>query len=130
MRLLPRMLGVATRSGIGMEDFGQWEPLGHKLGHELPRNPAPLAAASDYSPPELAHLTSKAVETDQVAGNRIVVEVASNDASQPFPDFGQRLMHEPPKCLPDLLQFGQEPLTDGLAQHGEFAVFPGLSRYA
>ena len=57
----------------------------------------------------------------------MIVEVALYHAPQPFPNFRQWLMHEPPKYLPDLLQFGQESLTDGLAQHEEFAVLPGLS---
>jgi len=61
------MLGVETRSGIGMKDFGQREPLGQELGHEGPRNPAPLAAASDYPSPELAHLVQWASSNEGTA---------------------------------------------------------------
>ena len=110
-----------------MKDFGQREPLSYKLVHELPGDPTPLAATTDHPQPELAHLETKIAKTGYVAGNSMIVEVALYHAPQPFPNFRQWLMHKPPKYLPDLLQFGQESLTDGLAQHEEFAVLPGLS---
>jgi hypothetical protein len=121
------MLSVETQVGIRMKDFGRREPLSYKLVYELPGDPTPLAATTDHPQPELAHLETKIAKTGYVAGNSMIVEVALYHAPQPFPNFRQWLMHQPQKYLPDLLQFGQESLTDGLAQHEEFAVLPGLS---
>jgi hypothetical protein len=67
------------------------------------------------------------VETGEVAGHGMIVEVALNHAPQPFPDLHQRLMHAQPKFVLHLFQLGEESHSDGLAQHKELAVLPGLS---
>src|SRR5438445_11195157 len=100
------MLSVEAQMGIWMKDFGQREPLSYKLVHELPGDPTPLAATTDHPQPELAHLETKIAKTGYVAGNSMIVEVALYHAPQPFPNFRQWLMHEPPKYLPD----GSSPL--------------------
>jgi hypothetical protein len=40
-----------------------------------------------HAQPEFAHLKPKALETGELAANSVIVEVALNDAPQPFPDF-------------------------------------------
>jgi hypothetical protein len=49
----------------------------------------------------------------------MIVEVTSNDAPQPPPDFRQRLMHPPAKFVLYLFQLGKESLSDTLAQQEE-----------
>jgi len=111
-----------------MKYFGKREPLLRKTSHLLPCKPALLAATSDDMQPALARLKPKAPKTGDIPGHRMVVEVALNHALQPFPDFRQWLMHAPPKLDLHLFQLGEESLSDGLAQHEELAVLPGLSR--
>ena len=110
-----------------MKDFGPGKPLGSETSHVLPRYPAFLAAPLKYSQPAFAHFTSKALEASGVAGNCVIVEVALYHTPQPSPDVRQRLMHASPKFILYLFQFGQESLSDTLAQHKELAVLPGLS---
>src|ERR1700757_5124106 len=120
------MLSGEAQVGIRMKDFGQREPVSYKLVHELPGDPTPLAATADHPPPEFAHLETKIAKTGYVARNGMVVEVASNHALQPLPDFHQRLMHAPPKFILHLFQLSKESLSDTLSQHEELAVLPGL----
>jgi hypothetical protein len=77
--------------------------------------------------PAFAHFTPKALETGEVSGNGMIVEVALYHAPQPFPDFRQRLMHALPEFVLHLFQLGGESLSDTLAQHEELAVLPSLS---
>ena len=120
------MLGVEAQVGIRMKDFGEWKPLLNKTSHVLPRHPALLTATLYHSQPTFAHLKSKALETGEISRNGMEVEVASNHALQPLPDFRQRLMHAPPKFVLHLFQLSKESLSDTLAQHEELAVLPGL----
>ena len=57
----------------------------------------------------------------------MVVEVALNDAPQPFSNFRQWLMHAYSKFVLHLFQFGKESLSNTLAQHEELAALPGSS---
>jgi hypothetical protein len=112
-----------------MKDFGPGKPLCSETGQVLPRHPALLAATLQYPQPAFAHFTPKALETGEVSGNGMLVEVALYHAPQPFPDFRQRLMHALPEFVLHLFQLGEESLSDGFAQHEELAVLPGLSAY-
>ena len=118
------MLGVEAQVGIRMKDFGEWKPLLNKTSHVLPRHPALLTATLYHSQPTFAHLKSKALEAGEISRNGMEVEVASNHALQPLPDFRQRLMHAPPKFVLHLFQLSKESLSDTLAQHEELAVLP------
>ena len=96
MRFLPQMRGVEAQVGIRMKDFGPGKPLGSETSQVLPRHPAFLAATLQCPQPAFAHFTSKALETGEVSGNGMIVEVALYHAPQPFPDFRQRVMHALP----------------------------------
>src|SRR5262249_6401271 len=113
--------------GIRMKDFGPGKPLFSETSHVLPRHPTFLTAPLEYPQPAFAHFTPKALETDEVSGNGMIVEVALYHAPQPFPDFRQRLMHAHPELVLHLFQLGRESLSDTLAQHEELAVLPSLS---
>src|SRR4029077_8281145 len=104
------------------------KPLLTETPKALPRHPAFLATAMQHPQPTFAHLKPKTSETDDIAGNSVIVKVALNHALQPLPDFCQRLVHSLPKFVLHLFQFGEESLADGLAKHKELAVLPGLSR--
>src|SRR5437016_8786323 len=80
-----------------MKNLGDGEPLGRKTLQERPRIPAPLTATPNRTQPALAYLVPKVAKTGEIAGNRVIVEVALHHAPQPSPDLGQRLMHSPPK---------------------------------
>src|SRR5262252_11074492 len=127
MRFLPQIVGVEAHVGIWMKDFRPWKPFFSETSHVLPRNPAFLATPLEYSQPAFADFTSKALKTIGVSGNCVIVEVALYHTPQPSPDVRQRLMHASPKFILYLFQFGQESLSDTLAQHKELAVLPGLS---
>ncbi len=108
-----------------MKNLGQRKPLGSKTLQQLPCHPAPLTASSERSQPALAYLEPKAPETGEIAGNRMIVEVALYHAPQPSPDFCQRLMQTYPQGGLHLFQLGEQPLPLGLAQHEELAALPG-----
>jgi len=110
-----------------MKNFGRRKPLLNETSKALPRDPAFLATAMEHTQPTFAHLKPKTPQTDDIAGNCMIVEVALNHAPQPLPYLRQRLMHSLPKLILHLFQFGEESLTNGLAQHEELAVLSGLS---
>ena len=93
MRLLPQMFGVKAQVGIAMEDCWQRKPLLNQSSHALPVHPALLAAMEQHPPPAFAYFEPKALETDEIARNGMIVEVALNNTPQPLPDFRQRPMH-------------------------------------
>src|SRR4029077_19929118 len=104
--------GVEEQVGIRMKDFRPGKPLFSEASQALPRHPAFLAATLKYPQPAFAHFTPKALETVEVAGNGMIVEVALYHAPQPFPDFRQRMMHAFPELLLHLFQLGKESLSD------------------
>lgn len=69
-------------------------------------------------------LGPKALQTIDVAGHRMVVEVALYHGPQPLPDFGHWLMPASPKLLSYCFEFCGESLTDSLAIDREAAGFP------
>ena len=79
-----------------MKNPGSGEPLLRDTLEKLPRIPAPLAATSNYMQPAFAYLETKTPESGEIAGYRVIVEVALHHTPQPFSDFRQRLMHAHP----------------------------------
>jgi len=68
-----------------MEEFGGRKPLLNKNSKALPGHPALLATAKQHPQPAFANFKAKTPETGDIAGNRMIVEVALYDAPQPFP---------------------------------------------
>jgi len=110
-----------------MKNRGHGKPLLRDAFEELPRIPAPLAATSNHMQPAFAYLEPKTAKTGGIAGYSVIVEVTLHHTPQPPPDFRQRLMHAHPQGGFHLLQFGEQPLSDGFAQHEELAVLPALA---
>jgi len=86
MRFLPQIFGVEAHVGIGMKDFRPRKPLFSETSQVLPRDPAFLAAPLKNSQPAFAHFASKALKANGIAWYRVIVVVALDHASQPFPD--------------------------------------------
>jgi hypothetical protein len=68
-------------------------------------------------------LGPKALQTVDVAGHSMVVEVALYHGPQPLPDFGHWLVPAPPKLFPYCFAFCSESLTDSLAIDREATGF-------
>ena len=75
-----------------MKNFGRSEPLLYETSKALPRDPAFLAAAMKHPQPTFPHLKPKTPQTDDIAGNCVIVEVALNHAPQPIHHLRQRVM--------------------------------------
>jgi hypothetical protein len=58
----------------------------------LPRHPALLAPPKQGVPPCAADLTAEAVQSPEIAWDRVVVEVALHHTVQPLPDLGDGLV--------------------------------------
>jgi hypothetical protein len=85
---------ICRRTGraIWMKNFGRREPPLNETSKALPRDPAFLAAAMEQPQPTFTHLKLKTPQTDDIAGNCVIVEVALNHAPQPLHYLRQRLM--------------------------------------
>jgi len=83
---LSQIRDVEAQVGIRMKDFGPGKPLCSETSQVLPRHPAFLAATLQNPQPAFAHFTPKALETGEVSGNGMIVEVALHHASQVLHD--------------------------------------------
>ncbi len=75
-----------------MQDRSTRDPPGHKRSETLPGHPTLLAPPLQRAGPVPDDLGPKALQTIDVAGHRMVVEVASYNGPQPLPDFGYWLV--------------------------------------
>jgi len=121
------MFGVKAQIGMGLKDLGQRNPPLDQMLKPHPRHPALLAPTPKRTEPAPDHLEPKAIQTSQMAGYRLIVEVTPHNGPQPFPDFGHRQMPASSKLLLYLFQLCSESLADGLANDEELAGLPGLS---
>src|SRR5580658_4245851 len=92
IRLLPRMNGVEAHIRMRMQDLRTWNPSIDQRPEPFPGHLVSLAPTPKRPIPSPDHLSPKAVQAIHVAGNCMVVEVASNDGLQPLPNLGHRLM--------------------------------------
>src|ERR1700757_4843187 len=120
------MLGVKAHHGIGMKNLGYGNPLNRQSLQELPGHPTPLTATSNYMQPAFAYLETKTPEAGEIAGYRVIVEVALDHAPQPFPAFRPRLLHTLSKRHLHLLQLGEESRPNSFTQHEELPILPGF----
>jgi len=105
------MLGVEAQVGIRMEDFGPGKTLCSENSQVLQRHPPFLAPTLQHPQPAFAYFTPKALDTGEVSGNGMIVEVALYRAPQPFSDVRQRLMHALPELVLHLFQLGKGSLS-------------------
>jgi hypothetical protein len=74
-----------------------------------------LNATQERNEPTLALLLSKTVETGEVPGHGVVVEVALHYTSQPLAEFRHWLVPASSKLLLQLFELCEEALSNGLA---------------
>ena len=75
IRLLPRMLSVKAQVGMRMFEVRTGDPSNDQSPEPIQGHLAPLTSAAKRAVPPPDYLGPKAVETIQIAGHRIIVEV-------------------------------------------------------
>src|SRR5204862_8212079 len=96
-----------------MKNLGQRKPLGGKTFQQLPCHPAPLTASSGRSQPTFAYLEPKGPQPGEIAGNRMIVQVATYHPPQPPPASCHRLMQTYPQGGLHLVELADQPLPLG-----------------
>ncbi len=93
-----------------MQDFG-FRKMFPQYGIEfVPRQLVPLASPAQSREPDAGHLGAKRVHTLIVSRHGVVVQVSLNYPLYPLPLEGDRFVPTPEKRLPDVLEFGTQPL--------------------
>ena len=88
-----------------MQDHGTRDPRSDKRPEALPGHPTLLAPPLQHAGSVPDDLGPKTLQTIDVAGHRMVVELALYHGPQPLLDFGQWLVPAPPKLLPYGFEF-------------------------
>jgi hypothetical protein len=88
-----------------VQDHSTRDPPSDKRPETLPGHPTLLAPPLQRARPVPEDLGPKALRTIDVAGHRMVVEVALYNGPQPLPDFGHWLVPAPLKLLPYSFEF-------------------------
>jgi hypothetical protein len=108
-----------------VEDRHTGNPARDQGPEPLPSHAAPLAPSPKRTVPAPDDLGPIAVQTIQIAGYGVVVEVALYDRPQPLPDLGHWLVPASTKLLLQLFQLGGESLPDRPALDDEPTGLPG-----
>ena len=122
IRLPPRVCDGKAIARPGMKDRRFREPVVHQLRHSCPREPILLAATPQRAPPEIGDMVPERVQSTSVGRHGVVVEVAADDMPQPFPLYGDRLVHAPPHLLFDHPELCPHAVPPGLPFELEFAL--------
>ena len=85
IRLLPRVADGESLVRPGVDDKRFWEVVGRELYHSGPSESALLAAAIEYPLPAFDDLEPERPYGMTVGRHRVIVEIAADDSSQPFP---------------------------------------------
>jgi hypothetical protein len=108
MRLLPQIFGVEAQVRIRMKDLGDREPAFNAWSEPRPGQRVFLTPTPERTEPTLAHLLSKTVETGEVPGHSVAVEVALHCASQPLAEFRHWLVPASSKLLLQLFELCED----------------------
>ena len=114
----PQRIGVAYASG--------WQPAVNKPLHPFPCDSTVLAPPSEDVMPEACDLETECVQGMAVHGHSVIVEVSSDNRTQPFPHRRYGVMHAPLEVSFHCLQFRLQPLTNRLPKHRESTITPLL----
>jgi len=93
-----------------------------QLREAFPGQTMALAATMKHLSPRPANLLPETCQPVDVPVHREVVEVSPHHASQPFSDYGNRVVHHTPQLRPDRFQRCAHPLLDRHAQDEEPAL--------
>jgi hypothetical protein len=88
-----------------VQDHSTRDPPSDKRSDTLPGHPTLLAPPLQRAGPVPDDLGPKTLQTIDVAGHRMVVEVSLYNGPQPLPDFGHWFVPAPPKLLPYGFEF-------------------------
>ena len=123
--LLPWVFDGKSLVWPRMEDSRLWEPVVRQLLHPGPDDVTFLAAATKCAPPAVDDSESECAQCSLVRWHCVVLVVARNDLSQPFPLLGDWLVHSPPQF--PLQSRGVSPSCgrDGISVPG--GTFPGAT---
>ena len=94
-----------------MQDALDRNPALGKRSESIPGHPALLTAAPKRKPPVARHLLTKASHAAPVTRNRVIVEVALNDRSEPLASLLNRIVLTGEESLLNLPQLGSHPLA-------------------
>ena len=110
-----------------MGDTRSRQPFVSNLYHLIPSEPASsLAAPPEHAQPTLYNPISEPRECANVSRHRMVIEVASDDVPQPFPECRYGLVHMPTQFLLNHPKLRQHSIPPGFPLDQEFAV-PGFA---
>lgn len=115
MRLLPQIFGVKAQIGIRMKNLGVREPAFYEWVKLRPGDRVFLTPTPERAEPTLADLLPKTVETGEIPGHGVVVEVALHHTSQPLAEFRHWFVPASSKLLLQLFELCEEALPNGLA---------------
>src|SRR6185295_6783944 len=87
-----------------MEDAGLGEIVVSRLRDPVPRCSGLLATSSGRASPQVRDVVPERIECAAVCRHRMIREVAGHDLPQPFPLFGDWLVHPPSQLLLDFLE--------------------------
>src|SRR5258708_38267023 len=121
IRLPPRVSDGKANARPRMQDGRFREPGVCELRHPCPRDPILLAATPQRAPPKVDNVVPEHVKCTTVGRHRVVVEVAADHPTQPFPQRGDGLVHAPSQRLLDLPQRRPHAVRSGLPSDLEFA---------
>src|SRR5947209_6585138 len=105
-----------------MADARSWQPSVGYRDHPSPVDLTVLAAATEHPFPAADDLVSEPHECTIVRRHRVVVEIAVDDISQPFPLVGDQPVHAPRKLRLDRLQLRFHAVPAGPSFDQEFPV--------
>ena len=108
-----------------MEDRHTGNPARDQRPEPRPSHAASLTPSPQRAVPAPNDLRPKAVQTIQIAGYRVVVEVALYDRPQPLPDLRHWLVPAAAKLLLQLFELGAESFLDRLSLDDVPAGLPG-----
>ena len=113
IRLLPWVFDGESLVWPRVEDSRLWEPVVRQLLHPSPDDVTFLAAATKCAPPAVDDSESECAQCSPVRWHCVVLEVARNDLSQPFPLLGDWLVHSPPQFPSNLAEFSLHAVATG-----------------
>src|ERR1700732_134029 len=93
IRFLSRMSGGEANIRKGMERTRLRKPSRSQDKDARPVDPVLLAPAAEGTPPEREHPIPKHAQAREVAGDRIVVEVALHDRLEPLAGLAHGMVH-------------------------------------
>jgi hypothetical protein len=98
-----------------MKDTGFGEKVVSQPFDPVPGHAILLAPSPERTQPEFGDVVAERVKRATICRHRMIREEAGYDLPQPFPLFGDRLMHSPSHLLLDLLERRPHAIDTGFS---------------